>query len=157
MLARPRSRVALQILLFYHPNNPVFKLFTDVLLVSFQDVVQSLIAELLNSNSWKDRVTACKVIPKLKGGANKVSLMTCFFFPEALEIHHKSPFIPSPAVGNKKLKSHVYGTWVFRGLKVGSDFILVVDDVVFNPCYWVPLEFRVGSLWIPSQKVGSLY
>ena len=25
------------------------------------------------------------------------------------------------------------------------------------PRYWVPLEFSVGSLWIPSQKVGSLY
>ena len=37
-----------------------------------QDIVQTLIAELLNSNSWKDRVTACKVIPKLKGGPNKV-------------------------------------------------------------------------------------
>lgn len=37
-----------------------------------KDVVQSLIAELLNSNSWKDRVTACAVIPKLKGGVNKV-------------------------------------------------------------------------------------
>lgn len=35
------------------------------------DVVQSLIAELLNSNSWKDRVTACAVIPKLNGGVNK--------------------------------------------------------------------------------------
>lgn len=35
------------------------------------DIVQTLIAELLNSNSWKDRVTACKVIPKLKGGPNK--------------------------------------------------------------------------------------
>ena len=79
MLARSRSRVALQILWFCHSNNPV--LFTDVLFVSFQDVVQSLIAELLNSNSWKDRVTACKVIPKLKGGANKVRLMTCFLFP----------------------------------------------------------------------------
>lgn len=43
----------------------------------FQDVVQSLIAELLNSNSWKDRVTACKVIPKLKGGANKVCFRNC--------------------------------------------------------------------------------
>ncbi|KAK2572497.1 HEAT repeat-containing protein 4 [Acropora cervicornis] len=35
------------------------------------DVVQTLIAELLNSNSWKDRLTACKVIPKLRGGPNK--------------------------------------------------------------------------------------
>ena len=34
--------------------------------------MQSLIAEVLNSNSWKDRVTACTVIPKLKGGVNKV-------------------------------------------------------------------------------------
>ncbi|XP_031556052.1 HEAT repeat-containing protein 4-like [Actinia tenebrosa] len=34
-------------------------------------IVQSLIAELLNSSSWKDRATACKVIPKLKGGINK--------------------------------------------------------------------------------------
>ena len=31
----------------------------------------------------------------------------------------------------------------------------MVDVQHFNPCYWVPLEFRVGSLWIPSQKVGS--
>ena len=38
----------------------------------FQGIVQSLIAELLNSSSWKDRETACKVIPKLKGGINKV-------------------------------------------------------------------------------------
>lgn len=103
VLARPRSRVALQILLFHHPNNPV--LFADVLLVSFQEVVQSLIAELLNSNSWKDRVTACQVIPKLKGGANKVRLMTCLFFPEALEIHYGLPCIPFPVVGSKKLES----------------------------------------------------
>jgi len=71
VLVRPRSRVALQTSLFY---------CSMFFFVSFQDVVKSLIAELLNSNSWKDRVTACKVIPKLKGGANKVRLMTCFFF-----------------------------------------------------------------------------
>ena len=35
--------------------------------------------------------------------------------------------------------------------------LLVVYYVVFNPCYLVPLEFRVGSLWIPWQKVDSLY
>ena len=33
----------------------------------------------------------------------------------------------------------------------------VVMYVGNYPDYWVPLEFRVGSLWIPSQKVGSLY
>ena len=42
------------------------------LIISLQGIVHSLIAELLNSSSWKDRMTACKVIPKLKGGINKV-------------------------------------------------------------------------------------
>ena len=73
--------------------------------VSFQDVVQSLIAELLNSNSWKDRVTACKVIPKLKGGANKVRLMACFLFPQVSEIHYNPPCSPSSVAGSKKLES----------------------------------------------------
>ena len=36
-------------------------------------------------------------------------------------------------------------------------FISVVIEGQNYPDYWVPLEFRVGSLWIPSQKVGSLY
>ena len=97
-----RSRVALHSPWFCHPSNPVLFSCADFLCVSFQDVVQSLIAELLNSNSWKDRATACKVIPKLKGGANKVRLMTCSLFPEALEIHYNSPFTLSLVVLRKQ-------------------------------------------------------
>ena len=41
--------------------------------------------------------------------------------------------------------------------RLGNDASIVVDNVGNYPDYWVPLEFRVGSLWIPSQKVGSLY
>ena len=100
-----RSRIALQTPWFCHPNNPVLFPCANFLCVSFQDVVQSLIAELLNSNSWKDRATACKVIPKLKGGANKVRLMACFLFSQVSEIHYNSPFVPSSVVGSKKLES----------------------------------------------------
>lgn len=36
-----------------------------------------MIGEQLNSSSWRHRVMACKVIPKLYGHVNKVGILTC--------------------------------------------------------------------------------
>ncbi|KAL9983640.1 hypothetical protein ACROYT_G005843 [Oculina patagonica] len=68
------DKVIVELVNHLHADNAVRTEKAGTLLAKLSqqsDVVQSLIAELLNSNSWKDRVTACKVIPKLKGGANK--------------------------------------------------------------------------------------
>ena len=43
---------------------------------------------------------------------------------------------------------------LFHGVYRAPTVVMYVGNY---PDYWVPLEFRVGSLWIPSQKVGSLY
>ena len=50
----------------------------------------------------------------------------------------------SRSYGNKNESNG--GTLLYRLHRYAQ----VVKEGHFKPCYWVPREFRVGSLWIPS-------
>ncbi|XP_032221893.2 HEAT repeat-containing protein 4 isoform X1 [Nematostella vectensis] len=68
------DRVINELVRQLHSDNSVRTIEAGALLAElsqYSGIVHSLIAELLNSNSWKDRVTASKVIPKLRGVINK--------------------------------------------------------------------------------------
>ena len=45
------------------------------IVILFQSLVHSMVAEQLNSSSWRHKVIACKILPTLHGDINRVSII----------------------------------------------------------------------------------
>ena len=63
-------------------------------LSSNSTIVHSMVGEQLNSTSWRQRIIACRVLPRLNGVINKVSDTCLHWRPHCLVNHFLGRLVP---------------------------------------------------------------